>query len=270
MSVAGFVTSKDGTRLAISRLGAGPALVLVDGALCRRGFGPMVTLAPLLAKQFSVVHYDRRGRGESGDAEGYSIEREIEDLAAVVESMGEVPSLYGTSSGAMLAARAVADGVKVKRLVLHEPPLALDGTHQPEPADLQQQVARALADDRRGDAVALFMKSVGVPGIGRFMMRLIPGVWSGLTPSAHTLPYDFAMLGDTQRGVPLPRDVQAVFHAIDVPTRVLVGGKSPAWMHHAVKRVAQEIPGADVHELPGQQHNVAAKAVAPQLVSFFA
>ncbi len=262
--------SADGTRIAYSTLGQGPTVVLVDGALCRRGFGPAKPLAEKLQDRFRVVFYDRRGRGDSEPGPGCDVDREVQDLQAVIAAVGGDVFLYGTSSGAMLAARAVAAGTEVKKLVLHEPPLALDGTHVPQPPDLPARIDQAIAEDRRGDAVALFMKSVGVPAFGRFMMKLIPGVWSGLTPSAHTLPHDFALLGDTQRGGPLPEDLVESFRRIDVPTRLMVGGKSPPWMHHTVKRLAEEIAHSDVVELAKQQHNVSPQAMAPALACFFA
>lgn len=198
------VTSKDGTRIAYVQHGSGPPLLLVDGAMCSTTFGPMPKLAPRLSDRFTVVHYDRRGRGDSGDQPQYAVEREIEDVQALVNALGGEAYVYGTSSGAVLAARAVAAGVKAKGLVLHEPPLSLDGTRHPDPADFREQIGRAVAEGRRGDAVKMFMRVVGVPAIGIFFMRIIPGVWRPATAVAHTLPYDFAVLGDTQSGGPLP------------------------------------------------------------------
>lgn len=259
------VTSKDGTRIAYVQHGSGPPLLLVDGAMCSTTFGPMPKLAPRLSDRFTVVHYDRRGRGDSGDQPQYAVEREIEDVQALVNALGGEAYVYGTSSGAVLAARAVAAGVKAKGLVLHEPPLSLDGTRHPDPADFREQIGRAVAEGRRGDAVKMFMRVVGVPAIGIFFMRIIPGVWRPATAVAHTLPYDFAVLGDTQSGGPFPDELAAALARIEVPTMVLVGGKSPPYLHHAAKSVADRIRGAQVRVLPGQTHNVDAKAIAPVL-----
>jgi pimeloyl-ACP methyl ester carboxylesterase len=260
------VTSRDGTRIAYEEIGQGPALILVDGALCRRGFGPSPALAPLLATHFRVVYYDRRGRGDSGDTPPYAAEREVEDLRALVAAVGGSAFVYGTSSGGALAMRAVASGIPVPKLVLHEIPYVLDSEPQP-PERYRERIGEMLAGGRRGPAVALFMRVVGVPAFGVFMMRLMPNVWPKLKASAHTLPYDFAVLGDTP-GEALPPEVTRALGGVRAPTLVVLGGKSPAWMRRAVETVAKAIPGAQLRVLPGQQHNVAAKAIAPALIEF--
>jgi alpha-beta hydrolase superfamily lysophospholipase len=262
------LTSKDGTRIAYDQLGGGPPLVIVDGAMCRRKFGPSSSLAPLLAPHFTVFNYDRRGRGDSGDTQPYSVEREIEDLAAIVDAAGGSAFVYGSSSGAALAMRAAASGVRARKLVLHEPPYALDESASPLLASYRGRIAELLAADRRGDAVALFMKVVGVPAFGVFMMRLMPNVWPKLKAAAHTLPYDFAQLGDTP-GRPLSRELQDVMRAVKAPTLMVLGGKSPDWMRRAVEVVASAIPGAKLATVPGQNHAIAAKAIAPVLIEFF-
>ena len=263
------VLSKDGTRIGYTVTGNGPPLLLVDGALCSRTFGPMAALVPLLTAHFSVVTYDRRGRGESGDTAPYAVEREIEDLLAIAAAVGSPLGVYGTSSGAVLAARAVAAGLPTRKLVLHEPPLALDGVHHPKPADFREQIAAFLAAGRRGDAVKMFMGVVGVPALVIVIMRLMPGPWPKLKAVAHTLPYDFAILGDTQSGGVMPAEFASVLSSIDVPTLLLVGGKSPPWMHHAATRIGEAIANAMIRVLPGQNHNVAAKALAPALIEHF-
>lgn len=262
------LTSKDGTRIAYDQRGSGPPLVLVDGAMCSRKFGPSPSLAPLLAPHFTVFNYDRRGRGDSGDTQPYSVEREIEDLAALVEAAGGSAFVYGSSSGAALAMRAAASGVHARKLVLHEPPYALDDSASPLLPSYRGRITELLADDRRGDAVALFMKVVGVPGFGVFMMRLMPNVWPKLKAAAHTLPYDFAQLGDTP-GKPLSRELLDVMRAVKAPTTMVLGGKSPDWMRNAVETVASAIPGAKLATVPGQNHAIAAKAIAPVLIEFF-
>jgi pimeloyl-ACP methyl ester carboxylesterase len=263
-----MVTSKDGTRITCQRIGSGPPLILVDGAFCRRSFGPMPALAKQLAPHFTVTFYDRRGRGDSGDAPTYEVDREIEDIAALVDSIGGEAFVYGTSSGAVLAARAVAAGVKATKLAIYEPPLSLDGTHFPDPPDFVQQITAMLAADRRGEAVKLFMKVVGVPRFGILMMQLMP-VFSGLKRTAHTLPYDFQILGDTQRGGPLPAELEHALKSITASTLVMAGGKSPPYLKHAARRVAETIPGGRSTIVPGQTHNASAKALAPGLIEFF-
>lgn len=265
------VISKDGTPIAYEKNGSGPVLLLVDGAFCRREFGPMKDLSKALSDRFTVVHYDRRGRGDSGDGAVYAVDREIEDINALVAAHGGEAFVYGCSSGAVLAARAVAaGGFKTTKLCVYEPPLALDGTHAPQPTDFIEQIARMIADDKRGDAVKLFMKVVGTPGFAIFMMStFMPSIWKGLKSVAHTLPYDFAVLGDTQRGAPLPDELKTKLASITAPTLALSGGKSPRWLTHAAEVVGKAVRNGKSGVVPGQDHNVAAKAVAPVLVEFF-
>ena len=268
------VISKDGTVIAYEQLGSGPSVVLVDGAFCGRAFGPMPALAKLLAPHFTVFHYDRRGRGGSGDTQPYAVERELEDLSAVFAracalSPGGKAYLYGTSSGAALALRAAGGGLAAQKVAVYEPPFALDGTRTPEPLDFRERIGAFIAQGDRDSAVKLFMKVVGVPAFGIFFMRLMPNVWPKLRAVVHTLPYDFAVLGDAQTGGPMPSELEATLSAISAPTRAFVGGKSPPWMQHAVKRVAETIPGATTDVVPGQDHNVGAAAMAPCLIAFF-
>ena len=263
------VSSLDGTPITYEKVGSGPALVLVDGAFCRRAFGPMPNLAKALASRFTVFHYDRCGRGESGDHAAYDPAREVEDLAAVVRATGEAPYLYGISSGAALALRAAASGMALKKLVVFEAPFMLDDTHHPEPKDFRERIATLLEQGDRSGAVKVFLRTVGVPAFGVFMMSLMPQVWPKLRQAAHTLPYDFAVLGDTQRGGPLPAEMRAVITSIRVPTLALVGSKSPPWMHHAMNVVAELIPHATVRVVPAADHNVSAKAIAPFLIEHF-
>jgi pimeloyl-ACP methyl ester carboxylesterase len=263
------VTSADGTVITYDRAGEGPPLILVDGAFCSRAFGPMPGLAPLLTKHFTVYTYDRRGRGDSGDTEPYAVEREIEDIEAVIDAAGGSAHLYGVSSGALLAARATAAlPGKVRRLAIYEPPVVVDGSRTPPPADYKEHVDRLVAAGRNGDVVKYFMTTViGAPAIFAIIMRLMPA-WSKLKAVAPTLRYDLTVLGDSQQGQPLPEELRKVLGSIDVPTLVADGGKSPAWMHSGVQAVAQAIPESHRRTLPGQTHQVKAAVVAPVLVEF--
>lgn len=263
--VTQFVDSKDGTRIAYEKTGTGPAVILVDGAFCHRRFGPMPKLAPLLAKSFTVITYDRRGRGESGDTPPYAVEREIEDLRALVDVAGGSASLVGLSSGAVLAMRAAAASIGVDRLALYEPPLVVAGAPEPVPPDRADEILAHVDAGRRSEAVATFMRMVGAPALMIPIMRLMPGVWSKLKAVAHTLPYDFAVLGDTGAGKPLPAELDAAMGSIKAATLVGVGGKSPAYMRHIAETMARTIPGAKLQVLDGQTHNVDPKALAPVL-----
>lgn len=263
------VVSMDGTPIAYDRRGRGPPVVLVDGALCSRSFGPMAKLAALLEKQFTVFTYDRRGRGNSGDTPPYAVDREVEDIAAVVQAAGGSAYLYGASSGAVLALRAAARPIGVRKLALFEPPFVTAGAPQPVPPDRIAEIVEHVRAGRRSEAVGTFLRMVGTPAIFIPLMRIIPGVWSKLTAAAHTLPYDFAVLGDYGVNKPVPRDVASAVTAIKVPTLVGVGGKSPGWMQHTVETISSGIAGARRHVLPGQTHVVSEKAIGPVLLEFF-
>lgn len=260
------VRSRDGTRIAYERSGDGPPVILVDGALCYRKMGPAAPLAALLAEHFTVFSYDRRGRGESGDTPPYAVEREVEDIAALIDAAGSPVRLYGTSSGAALALEAANRGLAISKLALYEAPFIVDDTRTPLLDDYRVELTRFLESNRRGDAVVHFMKAVGVPGPFAFLMRLMP-VFSKLKAVAHTLPYDFAIVADQQRGQPLPADRWTSYTQ---PILVMMGGKSPAWMRTANHALAAVLPSAQLRTLAGQTHMVSEKALAPVLVDFFA
>jgi pimeloyl-ACP methyl ester carboxylesterase len=261
------VTSKDGTTIAYDQAGTGPLLVLVDGALNSRSFGLNGPLAPILADRFTVVTYDRRGRGDSGDTQPYAVQREIEDLAAVIDVVGGPAYVYGISSGAGLALEAAsAVPTKVAKLALYEPSFVVDGTRPPVPADAIQQVTDLLARNRRGAAVKLFLREdAQVPAMVVAVMPLMPA-WGKLKAAAHTLPYDLTIMDGRQQGRPLPVGQWA---SLTAPTLVMAGGKSPAWLQNAALAVAQALPGATHQTLPGQTHIVKPGPLAPVLAEFF-
>jgi pimeloyl-ACP methyl ester carboxylesterase len=258
--------SRDGTRIAYDQLGGGSPVVLVGGAMNTRSFGPNGSLAELLAERFTVINYDRRGRGDSGDTAPYSVEREIEDLDALIEAAGGSASVFGISSGAVLALEAANRGLSIEKLALYEAPFIVDDSRSPVPDDYLRRLEGLVASDRRGDAVRLFMREgVGLPAVFVFMMRLMPA-WSKLKAVAHTLPYDAAFVDDYQKGKPLPAER---WTSVTMPTLVAVGGKSPDWMRHAMQELADVLPDATHNTLEGQTHIVKAEALAPVLVEFF-
>jgi pimeloyl-ACP methyl ester carboxylesterase len=259
-------SSLDGTPIAFERTGTGAPVILVDGALCYRASGPGRPLARELSRQFTVYTYDRRGRGESGDTAPYAVQREVEDIAALIEEAGGSASLCGVSSGATLALEAAGHGLPVDKLAIYEAPFIVDDSRPPIPEDYQARLTELLAADRRSDAVKLFMKIVGVPGLFLAVMPLLPA-WGKLKGVAHTLVYDAAIMEGTQAGRPLPAKR---WMSIDAPTLIADGGKSPAWMHSASEALLDVLPRARRQTLPGQTHIVKAKALGPVLSAFFA
>src|SRR5579872_6743462 len=191
---ARHVLSKDGTAIAFDRIGAGPAVVLIDGALCYRGMGQSGKLANLMAQRFTVFTYDRRGRGASGDTAPYAVEREVEDIEALLCEAGGTASVWGVSSGAVLALEAANRLAGIRKLALYEPPFLVDDS-RPTTGDAWVRIGEAIAADRRSEALRLFLKAVGAPGFIIAAMRLTPA-WSKLKAVAHTLPYDGAIVRD--------------------------------------------------------------------------
>jgi pimeloyl-ACP methyl ester carboxylesterase len=261
----GTVISSDGTTIAYDRIGEGPPLILVDGALCYRAFGPGTPLAALLAPHYTVFTYDRRGRGESADSTPYDVGREVEDIEALVKEAGGSAYVYGASSGAALALEAAARLGGITKLALYEAPFVVDDSRAPIPEDLPQRFTDLVADGRRGAAVKLFMKTVGTPALFVALMPLMP-VWSKLKGVAHTLPYDLTVLGERGSGKPLPTDR---WTSVTVPTLVMDGGKSPTWMRNAMRSLAGVLPTARYRTLDGQTHMLKGEAVVPVLLDFF-
>ncbi|MBF8189272.1 alpha/beta hydrolase [Nonomuraea sp. K274] len=260
------VTSGDGTRIAYTRAGQGPAVILVDGALSHRAQSINAGLATALADRFTVYTYDRRGRGESGDTAPFAPEREIEDLAALIEEAGGSACVYGTSSGAAVALAAAESGQAIEKLALYEPPFIVDDTRPAIPADYVRRMDELVAADRRAEAVRYFMGTgVGLPGFVVAMMRFMPA-WSKLKATAHTLPYDVAFVAPYERGKPYPDGSWA---GVKAPALVMDGGKSPAWIRNATRALAGVLPDAGHRTLDGQSHIVKPEALAPVLKEFF-
>ncbi len=256
MSVA---VSADGTRLAYDHVGSGPPLILAAGAFNSRS--ATAPLAQALAGRVGSLNYDRRGRGDSGDTPPYAVEREIEDLAALLDAAGGRGAVFGYSSGATLVLRAAAAGLPIDRLVLYEPPFNTDAAHPALPADLPQRLAELVVQDRRGDAVELYQSvAVGMPDAVIAGLRAAP-FRPGMEAIAHTLAYDAAVVGDRR----LPTELLAT---ITVPVLVVCGGDSPPFMRAAAAAAADAIPDATLVTLPGQGHAIDAAATAAAIVEF--
>jgi pimeloyl-ACP methyl ester carboxylesterase len=249
------VRSADGTSITVDRAGQGPALVLVMGAFCDRN-APR-SLVKVLSPDFTVYSYDRRGKGDSGDTAPYAAEREIEDLAAVLELAGGRPAVFGHSSGACVALEAAEAGLPISTLVVYEAPYVVAGT-RPVAADAGERLAEFLAAGDRGGAVRYFMVTCILESDEKVdAMQAGPG-WPYLTGMAHTLPYEVAVC----RGNGMPTRRLAT---IATPTLVLGGGDSPAWFQTSVRAVGEAIPGARVSLLDGQTLGVADDVLAAVL-----
>lgn len=256
------VTSKDGTRIAYDKRGKeGPALILVLGALNSRKSG--AKLAKLLAARFTVISYDRRGRGDSTDTAPYSPQREVEDIAALIGAVGEPVFLYGHSSGAALALEAALKlRKKIGKLAIYEVPYALDNNARKAANEYHETLKKLLAAGRKDDAVALFVRSVGVSDKQIQAMKRTP-MWKGLEKLAPTLAYDSEVLG---KGHALPA---ARLSRITIPTLVMHGGAGAPFMRDVVGAISEAIPQAQLRTLADQTHGVSPKVLAPVLEEFF-
>jgi len=258
-----FTTSRDGTTIAYETIGSGPSLVLVDGAMCYRDFGPCRSLAEHLKNQFSVTFYDRRGRGESGNTEPYAPEREYEDLAAVIDAIGGDAYVLGFSSGGALALQAAAAGVPMKKVASYEAPYVGINQRKGRTPDYLADLQALLAKDDREGALGYFMVDmVGGPKYLPLMFKLMPKVLTQLKAVAPTLPNDARVMNTFTAPT-------ATLAKISVPTLVMGGSKAKPNMTKAVADVAAAVPGSTHKTLPGQTHQVKDAAIAPELVTFF-
>lgn len=257
------VTSADGTTIAFDRYGDGPALILVGGAFQHRAFGPEAVLARLLSAEHGVVQYDRRGRGDSTDTPPYAVEREVEDIAALIEASGGRAGLFGMSSGAVLALEAAANGLPVDKLAMYEPPFSFEqAAGVGANATYAEELRSLLAEGRRGDAAAHAMRYFGAPPEMIDGIRQAP-VWPLFEAVAPTLLYDATIMGDAS----IPTERAA---SVAVPALVLAGGASPDWMRDAAAAMADALPGGRLRTLEGQTHEVDPEVLAPVLLEFFA
>jgi pimeloyl-ACP methyl ester carboxylesterase len=266
----GHVISKDGTPIAYDQSGEGPALILVGAAFVTR-LGE-AALATALAPAFSVFAYDRRGRGDSGDTAPYAVEREVEDLDALIDAAGGSAFVFGHSSGAVLALdAALLLPYKITKLALYEPPFIVDDSHPPVPKDFAAHLHELVASGRRGDAVEYWNTVIGTPAEMIAYMRQAPW-WSALEAVAHTLPYDATIMQDTQAGDPLPLRKWA---SVPVPTLVMDGtvtfGRADLhpFMRHGAAALANVLSHAQRRILEGQDHGPADDVLAPALQEFF-
>lgn len=261
-----YVTSKDGTKIAYTKTGSGPALIIVDGALCYREFGPSKQLSEKLKDKFTVFSYDRRGRGESGDSKDYEPMREVEDLEVLIDEAGGHAALFGQSSGGALVLEAANHlGKKVESFAMYEDPFFVDNTRSSLPDGFIAEMKSNIAAGKRGQAVKMFMKLVGTPSFMVAIMPIMP-MWSKLEAVAHTLPYDFSFMAEHQQGTPLKK---GEWPNATQPALAGVGGKSPKWMQNSMHQVNDVLKNSSLVTLPGQTHMVKADVLVPELEKFF-
>lgn len=259
-----FATSTDGTRIAYEHAGSGPPLVVVGGAFGTRENGRDLVAA--LSGRFTAACYDRRGRGDSGDTQPYAPAREVDDLRAVIDALGGSAFVHGHSSGAVLSLDAVSAGLPITKLSVYEPPFTIDDSRPPYPDGFADVLRGLVEAGRRGDAVAEFFR------VGLLMdaqeinaVRETPS-WPSLESLAHTLPYDFEIVGDRLSGRPLP---PSMGDTITIPVLLLEGGMSPPALRNPVAALAALLPSARKLTVEGQGHGAPADVLAPILEDFF-
>jgi pimeloyl-ACP methyl ester carboxylesterase len=264
MTVAEMTTSTDGPAIVFERTGEGPPLIIVGGAFNDRHSA--AALAERLAPSFTVHTYDRRGRGDSGFTEPYAVEREIEDLEAVIEAAGGSAALFGHSSGGALALETTARGLSVSRLAMYEPPYIVDDTRPPLPDDYVQHLEELTSAGRRREIVGYFMtKAVGMP-IEMVEPLLDSPMVADMERLAHTVSHDGrVMLRGSMYGQPLPAEWR---DSVTVPTLVMDGGNSPEWLRNTAGSLVTLLPDVTYRTIDGQDHAAAPDAIAPVLEQF--
>jgi pimeloyl-ACP methyl ester carboxylesterase len=259
------VISKDGTPIAFDESGKGPAIILVGGANATRMAA--VSVAVALSPHFTVFAYDRRGRGDSGDTPPYAVDREVEDINALITEAGGSAYVFGHSSGAVLALEAARLlGGRIEKLAMYEPPFIIDDSRPPVPQDYVPHLNKLIAEGRRSEAVEYFMiDAILVPADTVAQMRSSP-MWPQLEAVAHTISYDGEIMGDTMSGNPSTLKKWAT---VTVPTLVMVGGASPSFFHHGTQALVDILPNATSRVLAGQDHGPADEVLTPVLVEYF-
>lgn len=262
------VTSSDGTRIAYDRYGEGPALILVNGAMGYRKFKKFEQLATALSEQCTVINYDRRGRGDSGEAGPASAQREVDDIAALIDAVGGRATLWGWSSGGAVALRAAAADIGVEKLVVYETPFKTDPEAKYPTDDYGARLEQIVAEGDPKRAARHFLRNaIGIPAPMVAVMSRIP-MFKKFAANGLTLTFDLAALGEhNMHGRPLEAEEWAT---VTCPTLVVYGSKTYPVLKHASKALAEVLPNATLRELAGQKHNVSESAIVPLLAEFVA
>jgi pimeloyl-ACP methyl ester carboxylesterase len=262
------VLSADGTPIAYDKTGRGEPVILVGGLFSYRAWPQPRELARQLSRSFTVVNYDRRGRGESGDTQPYAVQREIEDLDALIAAVGGSACVCGWSSGGVLALKAAAAGSIVRKLAVYEPPFVVPGSGRVPPEDFVAELNDLAAAARRADTAKYFFAEVmGMPRLMVGAMPLMRRPWKRIKDVAHTAPYEGAIIEDNFRGRPLRAQQWA---AVTMPTLVVTGARTDGLLLEAGRALVEVLPDGRRFELARQGHNVSMKALAPVVEEFFA
>lgn len=261
------VTSTDGTKIAFDKVGSGPAVILVNGAMVHRASNPtMAQLAELLGEHFTVYNYDRRGRGESGDTKPFTKPREIEDVQALIRDAGGKAMVFGISSGGAVALETAAATPDITKVAAYEVPFIVDDSRQPVP-HYAERTAKLVADGKLDELVEYFITQVvGIPAEYAAGMKQDQHMWGDMLAIAPTIPYDASFVGEFMQGKPLPADHWA---KVTVPVLVADGGASDAWIRRAADALAKVLPHASRQTLEGQTHMVDPNVLAPILIEYF-
>ncbi|GAA0440272.1 MAG: alpha/beta fold hydrolase [Bacillota bacterium] len=252
--------SKDGTMLAYDTYGKGPALIFITGATCFRSFAPVLHDAKVFAEEFTVYNYDRRGRGNSGNTMPYAMERELEDIEAMIDVAGGRANIYGHSSGAILALEAtIRLGQKVKKLVMYDPAYSNDEANQEEFKALSQGLYRLLDSGKHDQAIRIFLEGIGTPKEVIMGMQQSPQ-WETMVALAPTLAYDTTLALD------LPPVTRAA--RLTTPTQIIVGEESPTSIHDTANQLSKAIPNSAYFQLEGQDHMPNPEMLLPVLSRF--
>lgn len=255
------VISKDGTEIAYTKIGSGHPLIMIDGAFCSRLFGPSVDGAPLLAKDFTVISYDRRGRNESGDNKSYSVECEIEDIDALIQMAGGSAYLFGHSSGGALGLLTAAANPKIKKLAVYGVPYVTKDNPSKH-ADAEKLLTDMINAGKREEAATYFLGDLsGLPSFALDGMRASP-FWKTAIAMAHTLPYDAAIMGDCT--IPAEK-----LNNLKIPVWIGTGGKADMKTQLGAKELAESLPTSELEILEGYDHRIPMKVLAQILKDFF-
>lgn len=261
------VTSLDGTQIAFDQTGTGQPVILVAGALGHRKHEGHIQLTELLSPDFMVINYDRRGRGDSGDTKPYTVEREIEDIEALIDHVGGKALVWGGSSGAILALETANKlPQKIKKLALYEPPFIINDSRPPLPVDFVEQIQTAIHANRPDQAIDILMTHALLMHKDELTPLRDDPNWDDLLKTAPTIVYDAKIQCEFMLGKPLPPDR---WPAVTMPTLVVTGGESMEFFGDAAEALIDQLPDAKHRILEGQTHHVSMKALAPVLKEFF-